>query len=101
MESVLKFSRYNNSQKLPVGFYSKNPELSFKIMSQGGKGDFLAALTRGGVEEQELASRFQKHLYKYGYKQHTFSFENLNSGYWFVENLGKNKMDLLQESSSI
>ena len=58
-------------------------------MSQGGKGDFLAALTRGGVEEEQLASRFQKNLYRYGYKQKTFSFENLNSDYWFVDNIGK------------
>jgi len=87
LESLIKFSRQNNSQKLPVGFYSKNPELSFKIMSQGGKGDFLAALTRGGVEEEQLASRFQKNLYRYGYKQKTFSFENLNSDYWFVDKI--------------
>ena len=60
LESVIKFSSANNSQSFPVSYYEKNPTVSYRIMSQGAKGDFLAALHRGSGAEMYLSETFRQ-----------------------------------------
>ena len=87
--SVLKFSSFNNSQKFPASFYEENPETAYKIMSRGGKGDFLAAIHRGLNQEIYLSDTLKKHLLNQGYKQESFSFSKLATEHHFVENIGE------------
>ena len=91
--SVLKYSTFNNSQKFPASFYEANPQTSYKIMSQGGKGDFLAAIHRGLGFESYLADTLKSHLQSQGYRQESFSFSKLATKHHLIENIGEFEFD--------
>ena len=87
--SVLKFSSLNNSQKFPPSFYEENPQPAYRIMSQGGKGNFLAAIHRGLGQESNLADILKAHLMDQGYNQESFTFSKLATDHHFIENIGE------------
>ena len=87
--SVLKLSSFNNSQKFPTSFYEENPRTSYNIMSQGGKGDFLAAIHRGSGQESYLAEILKSNLQRRGYNQVNFPFSKLAKDYHFIKNIGE------------
>ena len=87
--SVLKYSSFNSSQKFPASFYETNPQTSYKIMTQGGKGNFLAVIHRGLGQELLLADTLKTHLVSQGYQQESFSFSKLATEHHLIENIGK------------
>ena len=61
-------------------------------MSQGGKGDFVAAIHRGLGQESYLADVLKTHLMDQGYKQESFTFSKLATEHHFIENIGEFKV---------
>lgn len=89
IDTIFGYSNTNNSQMLPKIYYENNPEVYNDIQATGGKGNFLAVLSRGTEEELRLTSTLNKNMVSEGILQKDFKFPHLNSSPNIINYLAK------------